>query len=58
MHFYEDGGIKTETGSIATQFVGVYSGRRASSDPLDAQLGLAWPASLVIEIIAEGKLDT
>jgi Trypsin-like peptidase domain len=57
-HFYEDGSTKSETGSIATRFVGVYSGRMASSDPLDAQLGLAWPAALVTEIIAGEKLDT
>lgn len=57
-HFYEDGDIRTEPGSIATRFVGVYSGRLASSDPLDAQLGLAWPAALVTEIVAGRKLDT
>jgi hypothetical protein len=56
-HFYENGDIKTETDSIATRFVGVYSGRMVSNDPLDAQLGLAWPAALVTEIVAGRKRD-
>ncbi|MCK1680824.1 trypsin-like peptidase domain-containing protein [Bradyrhizobium sp. 147] len=42
---------------IATRFVGVYSGRMSSSDPLDAQLGIAWPASLVPEIVSGRKHD-
>jgi len=44
-------------GTAATKFVGVYSGRTATSDPLDAQLGLTWPGSLVPEIIAGGLID-
>jgi hypothetical protein len=56
-HFYEDGGITTATGSTATKFVGVYSGRLASADPLDAQLGFAWPAVLLTQIVSGRKLD-
>jgi hypothetical protein len=41
----------------ATKFIGVYSGRLASQDPLDAQLGFVWPASLIPEIIAGGRVD-
>ena len=39
------------------KFVGVYSGRLAAADPLDAQLGIAWPASLVSEIVSGQKRD-
>jgi hypothetical protein len=56
-HFYEDGSITTATESIATRFVGIYSGRLASTDPLDAQLGFAWPAALISQIISGKKLD-
>jgi hypothetical protein len=56
-HFYEDGGITTATGATATRFVGVYSGRLASADPLDAQLGFAWSAVLLTQIVSGRKLD-
>lgn len=42
-------------GGVATKFFGVYSGRLTSSDPLDAQLGLTWPAQFVAEIVAGKK---
>jgi hypothetical protein len=35
-----------------TRFIGVYSGRPSTTDPLDAQLGLVWPARLIDEILA------
>jgi hypothetical protein len=41
----------------ATEFIGVYSGRLASTEPLDAQLGIAWPARLVSEIVSGGVRD-
>jgi hypothetical protein len=47
----------TATDSMATRFIGVYSGRFAAADPLDAQLGFAWPAALLAEIISGGKRD-
>lgn len=56
-HMMADGSISIGQGS-ATKFVGVYSGRIASQDPLDAQLGLTWPASVVSEIVAGAKVDT
>jgi hypothetical protein len=40
-----------------TQFLGVYSGRLTSTDPLDAQLGMMWPAALLSEIIAGNMRD-
>ncbi|NOJ48421.1 trypsin-like peptidase domain-containing protein [Bradyrhizobium archetypum] len=43
--------------ATGTRFVGVYSGRMAAADPLDAQLGVAWPASLVSEIVSGQKRD-
>ena len=42
-------------GTRAATFISVYSGRLASQDPLDAQLGFVWPASLIPEIIAGGR---
>jgi Trypsin-like peptidase domain len=56
-HMMADGSVAMGTGS-ATMFVGVYSGRIVSQDPLDAQLGLTWPASFVPEIVSGAKLDT
>lgn len=44
-------------GGDFTRFVGVYSGRLSTREPSDAQLGLAWPAVLVEEIIAGAKFD-
>ena len=41
----------------ATKFVGIYSGRLATNDPLDAQLGIVWPESLITEIIDAPTLD-
>jgi hypothetical protein len=37
---------------LKTKFLGVYSGRLTSTDPLDAQLGMMWPAALLSEIVA------
>jgi Trypsin-like peptidase domain len=44
--------------TTATKFVGVYSGRTASKDPLDAQLGFTWPASFVPEIVSGARIDS
>lgn len=55
-HQMKDGGISMGAGT-ATEFIGVYSGRYVTSDPLDAQLGIAWPASLVQEIVMGSKRD-
>lgn len=56
-HMIEHGSISMGPGS-ATKFVGIYSGRIASADPLDAQLGLTWPANLVEEIVTGGRRDS
>jgi Trypsin-like peptidase domain len=56
-HMLEGGNISMGAGT-ATKFAGVYSGRLASTDPLDAQLGLTWPASLVAEIVAGARRDS
>jgi hypothetical protein len=55
-HMMANGNISIGVGS-ATKFVGIYSGRIVSSDPLDAHLGLTWPASFVSEIISGRQLD-
>jgi hypothetical protein len=41
-----DGKLTAYAGG-ASRFIGVYAGRMASSDPLDAQLGLVWPSGFV-----------
>jgi Trypsin-like peptidase domain len=50
-HMLADGSVLVEP-STATKFVGVYSGRTATKDALDAQLGFTWPASFVPEIVS------
>jgi hypothetical protein len=56
-HMMQSGDVSMGAGT-ATKFVGVYSGRIASQDPLDASLGLTWPASFVSEIIFGAKVDS
>ena len=56
MHTMANGDTLTD-GGFGTKFVGVYSGRLATNDPLDAQLGLVWPAALVEEIVAGRRSD-
>ncbi len=51
----EDG--STAVRGVATRLLGVYSGRLATNDPLDAQLGMVWPIDLVPEIIAGSTRD-
>jgi hypothetical protein len=41
-----------ETPGAKTRFVGIYSGRLNTIDPNDAQLGLVWPSSFIVEIVA------
>lgn len=55
MHHLEGNNINS--GGAATRFVGVYSGRLSTVDPNDAQLGLAWPAFLLEQIIAGRTVD-
>jgi hypothetical protein len=55
-HQLDDGNVSIGTGS-AYRFVGVYSGRLATTDQYDAQLGMVWPTQLLDEIIAGGKVD-
>jgi hypothetical protein len=42
---------------LRTEFVGVYSGRRYTNDPNDAQLGIVWPRSCIEDIIAGNRPD-
>lgn len=52
-----EGGHPVFSRGSATNFLGVYSGRTATKDPLDAQLGFVWPLSFIEEIIDCGKRD-
>jgi hypothetical protein len=56
-HVMEDGSTTMGSGS-KTRLVGVYSGRLSSGDPLDAQLGIVWPAHFIDEIVRGGKVDS
>ena len=56
-HMMSGNNVSMGTGT-ATKFVGIYSGRLTSSDPLDAQLGFTWPAFYVPEIVAAAKVDS
>ena len=55
-HPMEDGNTFVN-GQPATKFIGIYSGRLATADERDAQLGIVWPAHFLKEIIAARKLD-
>lgn len=56
-HFYEDGNWSMGD-NYQTRFIGIYSGRILAADPLDAQLGMMWPAFYIDEIIAARTRDT
>jgi hypothetical protein len=49
-HVKENDAVNMTAGAV-TRFIGVYSGRLHTKDPLDAQIGMVWPASLISEII-------
>jgi hypothetical protein len=44
----------TLTPGPANKFIGVYSGRLHTQDPLDAQIGMVWSATFIDEIIDGG----
>lgn len=52
-----EGGGTLMNGGTATRVIGVYSGRLATDDPKDPQLGLTWPVKFVEEIISGNKRD-
>lgn len=60
---FTDSGFEDERGHFqvgrgrASKFLGLYAGRIASQDQLDAQLGLVWPARLIREVVEKGIAD-
>lgn len=56
-HFYDNGTFSTDD-QAASKFIGVYSGRLATRENDEAQIGMVWPASFIDEIIAGGLRDT
>ena len=56
-HLLEDGNYNLGGPLTATRFIGIYSGRLHTTDPLDAQLGIIWPEALVQDICAAQKAD-
>lgn len=57
MYLREDGGV-TAGDALPMRPVGVYTGRLATHDSFDAQLGIVWPFPLVDAIIDNGVVDT
>jgi len=58
VHIEDEIGWRLETlHAPMTRFVGIYSGRLHTHSPLDAQLGMVWPASLVAEVVEGGVPD-
>jgi hypothetical protein len=55
--FLKENDAVSTTARPATRFIGVYSGRLHTNDPLDAQIGMVWPRRLITEIIMDGHLD-
>jgi trypsin-like peptidase len=50
MHVTQEN-VVTVTSGPANKFIGVYSGRLRTKDPLDAQIGMVWSATYIDEII-------
>jgi Trypsin-like peptidase domain len=50
-------GATLMNGGPATRMVGVYSGRLATNDANDPQLGLTWPSNLIEEIVGGRSKD-
>src|SRR6516225_7224252 len=55
-HQMKSGSVEVRPGA-ATDLIGVYSGRFTATDPLDAQLGIAWSSRYISEIVAGGRRD-
>jgi len=49
--------VITVTSRPANKFIGVYSGRLRTQDPLDAQTGMVWSDTYIDEIIDGGLRD-
>lgn len=60
---FTESGFEDERGNFqlgrgrASKFLGLYSGRIASQDQLDAQLGIVWPVRLIREVVEKGIAD-
>jgi S1-C subfamily serine protease len=57
-YFAEANNTWVHTTGNVSRFLGIYSGRVAAKDTIEAQLGLVWRASLIEEIIAANRRDT
>jgi len=57
-HQLQGGALSLGGSGVATKFVGIYSGRLATDNPTDAQLGIAWPSQLISDIISGQKRDS
>lgn len=58
VHIEDESGWKLDTlNAPMTRFVGIYSGRLHTKSPIDAQLGMVWPAELVEEVATKGISD-
>jgi hypothetical protein len=55
--FVKENEALSTTARPATRFIGAYSGRLHTKDPLDAQIGMVWPRRWITEIIAHARPD-
>jgi hypothetical protein len=56
-YLHENGAFTLGEG-ISTRPIGVYSGRLATQDDMDAQIGIVWPFPLIERIMDSGVMDT
>ena len=56
VHVSQDSRVAVSTGP-ANKFIGVYSGRLHTRDPMDAQIGMVWSATYIDQIIDGGLME-
>jgi hypothetical protein len=56
-HLLPDGAHSIQS-TPQSKFIGIYSGRFHTKNPMDAQLGMVWPVEDIEEVIIGEKLDT
>lgn len=54
---YEKSSADLMLDGVEIRFLGLYTGRLASADILEAQLGMVWPLNLVQEVVEAGVRD-
>lgn len=55
-HLLSDGAHSIQS-TPQSKFIGIYSGRLRTKNPMDAQLGMVWPIEDIEEVVIGKKLD-